>query len=59
MAQASERKTANEPVEGMDPGGTHSTRPGQADKQGPATGKPKADQHVESGDRNDRPPERC
>ena len=30
------RTTGNDPVEGLDPGGTHSTKPGNPDKSGPA-----------------------
>lgn len=47
----SERTTGNEPVEGHDPGGTHSTRPGHA---GPG-GRPTTPQTVRSGDQNVHP----
>ena len=50
MADASTRTTGNDPVEGVDPGGTRPTRPGHPGKDGaPAT-----EQTVESGDRNPR-----
>jgi hypothetical protein len=48
---SSERTTGNDPVEGVDPGGTHSTKPGNPDKSGPA--KPgQVSQDVVSGDNN-------
>lgn len=50
MAEPSSRVTGNDPVEGVDPGGTRPTRPG---KMGP-DGKPVLEQTVESGDRNTR-----
>jgi hypothetical protein len=54
QAQSSSRTTGNDPIEGIDPGGTRPTRPGNPDK---TTGssekkKPAVEQHVESGDRN-------
>jgi hypothetical protein len=49
--------TGNDPAEGADPGGTHSTKPGNPDKGGSA-GAGTVKENVESGDRNDRPPER-
>ena len=47
------RRTAgNDPVEGADPGGTRSTKPGNPDKSGPP--RPgRVEQAVVSGDRND------
>ncbi len=43
--------TGNDPIEGADPGGTHSTKPGNPDKSGPA--KPdQVNQTVVSGDNN-------
>ncbi len=60
MAATSDHTTGNDPVEGMDPGGTHSTKPGNPDKTGPA--KPAAvrkDQDVVSGDQNDPASERA
>ena len=46
------RTTGGDPIEGADPGGTRSTKPGNPDKSGPA--KPeKVQQTVVSGDRND------
>ena len=50
MADQSTRTTGNDPVEGLDPGGTRSTRPGQRDG-----GKPATEQKVQSGDENDDP----
>ena len=47
----SKRTTGGDPVEGADPGGTHSTRPGHAG----ADGAPKTKQTVESGDQNEHP----
>ncbi len=60
MAETSDHTTGNDPVEGLDPGGTHSTKPGNADKSGPA--KPNAvreEQKVVSGDQNDPASERA
>ena len=48
---ASERTTGNEPVDGLDPGGTHPTHPG---KPGP-NGKRVIKEHVETGDQHDVP----
>lgn len=42
--------TGNEPVEGIDPGGTHPTRPGKASGNSRTM-----EQHVESGDQNVHP----
>ena len=47
----STRTTGNDPVEGLDPGGTRSTRPGRRDKQADK----QVTHTVTSGDRN--PPE--
>ncbi len=47
----SERTTGNTPVEGIDPGGTHSTHPGKAKPGGGRT----TEQTVESGDQNTHP----
>ena len=45
------RGTGNDPLDGVDPGGTHSTKPGNPDKSGPA--KPaRVEEPVVSGDRN-------
>ncbi len=54
MTSTSDHTTGNDPTEAMDPGGTHSTKPGNPDKSGAA--KPDAvrrDQEVVSGDQND------
>ena len=55
MANSSTRSTGNEPVEGIDPGGTRPTKPGNPDKSGakPKTEAPKVEQNVQTGDRND------
>jgi hypothetical protein len=51
--EPSSRTTGNDPVEGIDPGGTRPTRPGNPDKTGGASEKkPTVEQQVESGDRN-------
>jgi len=53
MTIHSTRVTGNEPAEGVDPGGTRSTRPGNPDKTGPARpDKVDQGQTVVSGDRN-------
>ena len=60
MAATSDHTTGDDPAEGVDPGGTHSTRPGNPDKSGPTD--PKAvrkEQHVVSGDQNDPAAERA
>ncbi len=47
----STRGTGNDPIEGADPGGTHSTKPGNPDKSGAA--QPTAvKQTIVSGDAN-------
>ena len=54
MPDTSSRTTGGDPAEGMDPGGTRSTKPGNPDKSGPA--KPEAvreGQTIVSGDQND------
>ncbi len=54
MAEPSTRTTGNDPLEGVDPGGTRPTRPGNPDKSGPA--KPaevSKEQTVVSGDQNE------
>jgi hypothetical protein len=52
FTNSSSRTTGNDPIEGIDPGGTHSTKPGQADKSAPKAADPKVTQTVQSGDRN-------
>ncbi len=54
FTQSSSRTTGNDPIEGVDPGGTRSTKPGQADKTAPKAAEPKVRHDVESGDRNPR-----
>ena len=51
MPNASSRTTGNDPVEGLDPGGTRSTRPGKRKDGAPPT----VEQTVQSGDENDDP----
>lgn len=54
MSTPSTRTTGNDPLEGVDPGGTHSTKPGNPDKSGPA--KPMEvhkEQTIVSGDENE------
>jgi hypothetical protein len=48
----STRTAGNDPIEGVDPGGTRSTHPGQADKTAPKKSDPSIEQTVKSGDRN-------
>jgi hypothetical protein len=60
MATASTRGTGNDPLEGVDPGGTRPTKPGNPDKGGPA--KPaevSKEQDVVTGDQNDPASERA
>ena len=60
MSSTSDHTTGNDPAEGMDPGGTHSTKPGNPDKSGAA--KPShvgEDQTVVSGDQNDSAADRA
>jgi hypothetical protein len=51
-ATMGKRTAGNDPVEGADPGGTRSTKPGNPDKTGKARPE-KVRQTVVSGDRND------
>lgn len=54
----STRTTGGDPVEGADPGGTHSTKPGNPDKSGTSRPAHVDDgQTVVSGDRNAGRPE--
>jgi hypothetical protein len=50
----STRTAGNDPIEGVDPGGTRSTHPGHADKTAPKATEPRIEQTVKSGDRNPR-----
>lgn len=55
MSNPSTRTTGGDSTEGLDPGGTHSTKPGNPDKSG--SSKPaeiRKDQTVISGDQRDR-----
>ncbi len=57
MTDKSTRTTGGDAVEGVDPGGTRPTRPGNPDKSG-ATGEPKeakVEQTVRSVDGNVKP----
>jgi hypothetical protein len=51
----SSRTTGNDAIEGVDPGGTHSTKPGNPDKGTASPKGAKVEQTVESGDRNTNP----
>ena len=57
MTESSSKTTGGDPVSGVDPGGTRSTKPGNLDKGAPTSESTKVEQTVVSGDRNDRPPE--
>ena len=60
MTTPSTRTTGNDPLDGVDPGGTRPTKPGNPNKGGPA--KPKEvsrEQTVVSGDQNDPAGERA
>jgi hypothetical protein len=50
--RTSTRTAGNDPVEGADPGGTRSTKPGNPDKSRSRQKDPKTTQTVVSGDRN-------
>ena len=50
--QSSTHTTGGDPIEGVDPGGARSTKPGQPDKSAPKAENPDAKQSVQSGDRN-------
>lgn len=50
MAEKSERGTANEPVQEIDPGGTRPTKPGKGTPQSRKTEQP-----VRTSDQNERP----
>ncbi len=56
MAEPSTRGTGNDPLEGVDPGGTRPTKPGNPDKGG--SSKPadvSKEQTVTTGDQNAKP----
>ncbi len=60
MATPSTRTTGNDAIEGIDPGGTRPTKPGNPDKSGPA--KPmevRKEQTVVSSDQNNPKDERA
>ena len=48
----STKTTANEPVEAIDPGGTHSTKPSGRGEAGPDASESAQQPRVGSGDRN-------
>jgi hypothetical protein len=48
----SDQTSGGDRVAGADPGGTHSTKPGQRDKTAPKQQDPTVEQTVSSGDRN-------
>jgi hypothetical protein len=50
----STQTTGGDPIEGVDPGGTRSTHPGQRDKTAPKRAGAKVEQTVTSADRNTR-----
>jgi hypothetical protein len=50
---SSSRTAGGDPIEGADPGGTRSTKPGQRDKTAPKASDPKTEQTVQTGDRNE------
>jgi hypothetical protein len=52
FTHTSTRTAGNDPIEGVDPGGTHSTKPGQPDKTQSKPAEPAAEQNVQRGDRN-------
>ncbi len=57
---ASTRTTGNDPLEGIDPGGTRPTKPGNPDKSGPAhPEKVRDEQTIVSGDENEPKSERA
>ncbi len=58
MTGPSTRTTGGDPLAGVDPGGTHSTKPGNPNKSGPARPERVAeDQAIKSGDRNTGEPD--
>jgi hypothetical protein len=54
MERDKNRKTANEPIDGTDPGGTR-PRPAPPGGRVPTPGTATPDKHVRSGDENDPP----
>ncbi len=60
MTNPSTRTTGNDPIEGVDPGGTRPTKPGNPDKSGEAKPEDVSKQHtVISGDQNQPADERA
>lgn len=53
LKSTSTRTTGNDPVSGVDPGGTHPTKPGQPDKSAPKKDNASVEQSVQTGDRNE------
>jgi hypothetical protein len=52
FVHSSNKTAGGDPMEGADPGGTRSTKPGQPNKSSPKAQDPKVQQTVTSGDRN-------
>ena len=52
FTQTSSRTAGGDPIEGVDPGGTRSTKPGQRDKSAAKDQDAKTEHTVTSGDRN-------
>ncbi len=60
MANQSTHTTGNDPIEGVDPGGTRPTKPGNPDKKGkPNPVQVSKEQTVVSGDQNQPANERA
>ena len=49
MSDKPERTTGNEPLDGIDPGGTRPTRPGNPDKSGTSGSHPAPDDKPKTG----------
>ena len=60
MPTPTTRGTGNDPLEGVDPGGTRPTKPGNPDKSGPARpSEVSKEETIVSGDQNDSASERA
>lgn len=55
MSDRSSRTTGNDPVEGVDPGGTRSTRPGKRKGEADTEATRTTHQTVTTGDENEDP----
>ena len=51
-ARSSAHTTGNDPIDGVDAGGTRSTKPGNSDKSQPRQQNPRVSQTIVSGGRN-------